>query len=356
MSTYVKDVIEPHKRMIDAIREQMHITQPEFFAGLFSINLPYDVKQNEPIRFAISQEGVGTKILISQLARKFKNIGIDVVAMNVNDIICLGATPVAFSDYIALPKNFPDQYFKELFEGMIEGADLAGVRIPSGETPIIPDMLNGVSPELAYDLAGGSIGVILNKPIYGREIKENDVIVGLKSNGLHCNGFTLARETLLKYFAKPDRTCANYEIDDIFELTGETVWKELLRPTKIYVREINFAVQNLSVHGLAHITGQAFQKLNRLTNFANCGFIIENLPEPPAIMTKIKNVRKISVKEMYSTFNMGIGFCVVLPKAEADDLISICKERDSEAIQIGKVTKKFQKGIKINLKDEEINL
>ena len=353
---------DPDYTLLDEQREAHRLIRRIFkygkletYAGI-CLAFPKGIEKNEDVWIAISNEGVGTKILVAQLAKKFDTIGIDVVAMNVNDVICLGAKPFAFTDYIALSEGFPKQYLSDILKGISHGANIADVEIVSGETAYITEMLRGISLtynkyELAFDLSGASIG-ILKKPIIGEEINERDVIVGLESNGLHSNGFTLARKALLEFFREKDMSCAGYKIDDLFKPTGKSIGEELLLPTKIYVKEIVTAVDSLNIHGLAHITGRGLEKLNRLSKASRKGLVIDNLPDPPAIMKEIQKVRKKTQPEMYKIFNMGIGFCVVLPKNEADEMISISHRQGTQARIIGYVTSKFQNKVQVKLKNQ----
>jgi len=323
------------------------------FAGVIPLLFPNGIEKEGVVNFAVSIEGVGTKILVAQLAGEFRGIGIDLVAMNVNDILCLGAKPFAFADYVALGEFFPKKCLEELMKGIKEGARTANAEIISGETAVVPETLKGITPELAIDVAGSSVGLIEDKPIDGSKIDEKDVVIGLPSSGMHSNGFTLARPALLRYFAT-DEPSANYEINDVFEATDRPIWRELLEPTKIYVPEVTKVIESSTLHGLAHITGQAFEKLKRLYYLNNCGILLDNLPDPPEIMKKIKEIRKLSYYEMYGIFNMGIGFCIVTPKDDADDVITTCKKFGTNAVVIGRMTKRFSRAIKIVTSGETI--
>lgn len=323
------------------------------YAGIVPLRFPDGIEKNGKIWLAYSVEGVGTKILVAQLARKFDTVGIDLVAMNVNDIICSGARPFAFADYLAMCKGFPEDYLDQLSRGIKKGAEEAGIQIVSGETAVIPEMLQGIESNLAFDMAGSSIGLISSDPVDGTQLEDNDALVGLASSGLHSNGFTLARPSLLEFFRQPDVPCAGYKIKDTLPETGREIGEELLVPTRIYVKEIVSALETLHVHGLAHVTGQGLKKLLRLCYLSDCGLLIDSLPDAPPIMKEIRRITKLGDPVMYNTFNMGIGFVVALPKEEVDELVSICRKNGTNAIVIGKATSKFKNTIRIVRKGGE---
>jgi phosphoribosylformylglycinamidine cyclo-ligase len=277
---------------------------------------------------ALHTDGVGTKVLVAQQMKSFDTIGIDCIAMNVNDIICTGAKPFAFVDYIGL-KKVNDTLVRRILKGLIAGARIAKTAIIGGETAIVPELLAG-DDENIFDLAGTALGVIENKkPLLGNNIKVGDVILGLESSGLHSNGYTLARQVLKKY-----------SLDEIPEFLDRSVGEELLIPTKIYVEPIIELIKNkkVTINGLAHITGGSFTKLNRLNK--NVRYNLSNLPSPFGIFKQIQKDGKIESREMYRTFNMGIGFCIILPKIDADKATSIIEKNKMKVYQIGKVDSK----------------
>jgi len=267
---------------------------------------------------AIHTDGVGTKVLVAQRLRKFDTVGIDCVAMNVNDIICVGARPVALVDYLALEKE-DAALTAELMKGLVAGAKEAGVSIVGGETAIMGDVIKGEPGCTGFDLAATCMGVVESgKPITGEKMKAGDAVVGLESSGVHSNGLTLARKVL----------------------TEEKWQRELLVPTRIYVKPVLEMFAKLDVHGLAHITGGAFSKLSRIADRAGVGIALENLPEPQPVFAEIQCVAKLNEREMYRTFNMGVGTCVVLPEKQADACIAIAKRHGAKAQIVGKVTGK----------------
>ena len=274
------------------------------------------------VNLAVHTDGVGTKVLIACRMKKYDTIGIDCIAMNVNDIICTGATPVSFVDYIAANKN-DDAIFSEIMLGLARGAKKAAVPIVGGETAIMPDLFAGRG--FAFDLAGMVVGLVPKKgAILGCRIRANDVIIGAYSSGIHSNGYTLARRALKKYSLK-DRPRGVGAIGDA-----------LLAPTEIYVKPVLEIAKKCRVHGLAHITGGSFTKLLRLKN---AGFELHGLPDAPPIM-KLIGEQGVGKTEMYKTFNMGIGFCVVAPRDQEDRIVSVFKRHGIKSQAIGDVTSK----------------
>ena len=281
------------------------------------------------LMLAIHTDGVGTKVLIANKMKKYDTVGIDCIAMNVNDIICIGATPISFVDYIAANKN-DQKIFKKIVEGLVKGAKKAGVPIVGGETAIMPDLFAGNG--FSFDLAGMVVGLLSKKQmVLGKSIKKGDVIIGAKSSGLHSNGYTLARKALLSKYSLKSK------IKGIGVL-GNT----LLTPTEIYVKPVLEIIQKCNVHGLAHITGGSFTKLLRLKKI---GYDLDSLPKPPTIMQLIEE-QGVKRLEMYKTFNMGVGFCVVVPKNEEKRINSIFKKFGIKSSRIGKIIEK--KGVFVN--------
>jgi phosphoribosylformylglycinamidine cyclo-ligase len=278
---------------------------------------------------ATHTDGVGTKVIISQMMKKYDTVGIDCIAMNVNDIICTGALPISFVDYIAANRN-DEEIFKQIVQGLVKGAKNAQVPIVGGETAILPDLISGKS--FSFDLAGMVVGIINKRDmILGDKIKTGDIIFGINSSGLHSNGYSLARKTLL----------SKYSIREKIKGLG-ILGDALLTPTEIYVKPVLQAIKECNIHGLAHITGGSFTKLLRLKK---TGFMIDNLPEPPPIFQLIED-EGVEKEEMYKTFNMGIGFCLILPKNEAEKISQIFKKYGFQSRQIGKIIEK--QGVFVN--------
>ena len=280
---------------------------------------------------ATHTDGVGTKVIIANLMKKYDTIGIDCIAMNVNDIICIGATPISFVDYIAANKN-NQKIFKQIVSGLVKGAKKSAMPIVGGETAIMPDLISGKG--FRFDLAGMVVGLLSKKQmVLGKSIKPGDIIIGVKSSGLHSNGYSLARKALL----------SKYTIKSKIKGVG-ILGNALLKPTEIYVKPVLESIDKCTIHGLAHITGGSFTKLLRLKQI---GFEIDNLPKTPPLMQLIQNCG-IKDEEMYKTFNMGIGFCIVSPKNQVRKIMNIFKKHKMKTYEIGKITNK--KGVFVNTK------
>jgi phosphoribosylformylglycinamidine cyclo-ligase len=280
---------------------------------------------------ATHTDGVGTKVVIANMMKKYDTIGIDCVAMNVNDIICIGATPVSFVDYIAANQN-NQKIFAQIARGLADGAKKSLVPIVGGETAIMPDLFEG--GKFAFDLAGMVAGLVQkDKLILGDRITLGDRIIGVYSSGIHSNGYSLARKALLK----------KYSINDKVKGIGR-IGDALLTPTEIYVKPVLEIIRKCQVHGLANITGGAFTKLLRLKN---TGFVLDDMPEPPKIMQLIQDMG-VKDDEMHKTFNMGVGFCIVAPKNDFGQIISICKKHGLGSQLVGHISDR--KGVFVNSK------
>ena len=237
---------------------------------------------------ALHTDNVGTKVIVAQLMNKYDTIGIDLVGMNANDLICMGAEPVALVDYLAVEK-IDEEMISEIMKGVVAGAEEAKMAVIGGETAITPDIIKGAVDGKGFDLSAMSAGIVKKKNIItGEKIEATDIIFGLESNGIHSNAITLARKAYLEK--------AKLKMTDKFLDTGHSIGDEILRPTKIYVDVILDIIKSIEVHGLAHITGGAFSKLMRLS-YKEIGFELTDLPEPPLIFKDLQKITKISVKE-----------------------------------------------------------
>ena len=299
--------------------------------GLGRVALPIGyfanvVELTPTLGLALSTDGVGTKILIAEQLRKFDTIGIDCVAMNVNDVVCVGAEPIALLDYIAVQVARPD-LLTDLAKGLAEGARLANVTIPGGEIAQIGELIRGVEEGSGFDLVATAVGTVpLDRIITGQAIVEGDVVLGLASSGLHSNGFTLARKAL---FDQGGLKLADYRSE-----LGRTIGEEMLEPTRIYVREtLAMLKAGVDVKALVHITGDGFLNLARVA--APAGFVLDRLPDPPPIFTLIQDTGKVAVEEMFRVFNQGIGFCLVVAAGEADRAETVLREHGAEPSRIG---------------------
>jgi len=258
---------------------------------------------------AISTDGVGTKLLVAQAAARFDTVGIDCVAMNVNDVLCVGARPVALVDYVALEEPTP-ALLDALGRGLARGCELAGVSCPGGELAQVREMLRGARPGSAVDLVGTAIGTVaLDRVIAGQDVRGGDVLIGLESAGLHSNGYTLARRVLLEQ--------GGLALDDHVPELGCTLADELLRPTTIYVRPVLPLLEaGLPIRALAHLTGDGLFNLVRTVRAV--GFDVERWPEVPPIFGLVQRLGRIADEEMYGTFNMGVGFALVVAREGVD--------------------------------------
>ena len=270
---------------------------------------------------AMSTDGVGSKILIAEMMNKYDTVGIDCIAMVVNDILCVGAEPIALVDYLAVEKPDP-QRASEIAEGLVSGAKESEIAIIGGETASLPGIIKD------FDLAGTGIGFVdIDKIITGEDINAGNVLIGIESNGIHSNGYSLARKTL---FDK-----AGFDINDKMPTKDTTIGEELLRPTELYVKPIvNLFKKEYNINGLAHITGGGFTNLRRLKK--GVGYEINNLPKLPEIFELIYQ-QGVDLNEMYKVFNMGVGFVVICDESEADKIMDELKKYCSCQI-IGKVT------------------
>ena len=277
----------------------------------------------------MSTDGVGTKVLVAQMARKFDTVGIDMMGMNVNDVLCVGAEPIAIVDYLAVEKMDKDMAF-EIAKGIRDGANDAGVAVIGGETAALRGVITGVDG-LGFDLAGTCMGIVdKDKVILGDRVNVGDKIIGVASSGLHSNGFSLARNVI---FSK-------YKISDKFPW-GKTVADEMLTPTKIYVKPVLdvLAKHRDSVTGLCHITGSGLLNLKRLN--PDVGFRLDDLLDVLPIFREIKKVGGVSDDEMFKTFNMGMGFVIVCRPDACDDVLELLRNKWKLSCKVvGEVTGK----------------
>jgi phosphoribosylformylglycinamidine cyclo-ligase len=287
---------------------------------------------------AISTDGVGTKLLIAEQMGKYDTVGIDCVAMNVNDLLCVGATPISFVDYVAVEELQPE-ILAEIGKGLFHGAEMARVSISGGEIAQLREMLRGVRPGSGFDLAGTAIGTVpLDRVIIGEEAQPGDVVIGLESSGIHSNGLTLARRVLLHD--------SKLTVDSYIQEFGRTAGEELLEPTHIYVPEITamFAA-GLRLKALIHLTGDGFLNLTRTA--APVGYHLHTLPPPPPIFSVLQEVGRLSDAEMFQVYNMGVGFCVVVAEADSDRVLHIAQEHGVRPWRLGVVVASPERTITI---------
>ncbi len=270
------------------------------------------------VYLTMATDGVGTKLLVAEELGVWDTIGIDCIAMNVNDTICVGSEPMSFVDYIAIDRP-DDDVTKAIGVGLQKGAEMSNMEIVGGEIAVLPEMVNGV------DVSGTCLGYVKkDKVITGQNCKEGDVIVTLKSSGIHSNGLTLARKVF---------ESAGYSMKDNVPGLSKSVGLELLTPTRIYVKDVLDILSKYEVHGLIDITGGGLRNLLRMKE--GLQYVIDNPIKPDAIFTKIQELGGISDREIYQTLNMSMGFDIICP---ADDAEEIAKSYDGAAV-VGRVQK-----------------
>jgi phosphoribosylformylglycinamidine cyclo-ligase len=293
---------------------------PGLFASLIDFGDRY---------MTLATDGVGTKLLVAEELGKWDTVGIDCIAMNVNDTICVNAEPISFVDYIAI--DVPDDNItKAIGAGLEKGAELSNMEIVGGEIAVLPEMVNGV------DLSGTCLGCVeKNKVITGRACEDGDLIVGLRSSGIHSNGLTLARKVF---------QANGVSVNDRLPGLKGTVGEELLTPTEIYVRQVLDITSNHTVHGLVDITGGGLRNILRMKS--GLRYAIDDPIEPAPLFNKIRELGEIDDREMYQTLNMSMGFTIIAPK---DDAEAIVKENGNAKI-VGYV----EKGDGVLLRDGNI--
>ncbi len=300
------------------------------FGGLFQLDLK-GIK--EPVLVS-GTDGVGTKLKLAMLMDKHDTIGIDAVAMCVNDVICCGAKPLFFLDYIAIGKNVPEKV-AEIVKGVAEGCVRAGCALIGGETAEHPGMM----PEDEYDIAGYTTGVVdKSKIIDNGRVKEGDVIIGLASTGVHSNGFSLVR----KIFNITEKKVLERVLPD-----GKTLGETLLTPTEIYVKPVLDLISKADVKAVSHITGGGFyENVPRSLPDGFTARVNKSSFEVPYIFKLMQEEGNIPERDMFNTFNMGIGMTVVVPEQEANKAVEILASHNIKAYCIGEIVKSEQ-GIEI---------
>lgn len=298
------------------------------FGALFKLDIK---KYKEPVLVS-GTDGVGTKLKIAFMMDRHDTVGIDLVAMCVNDILTLGAEPLFFLDYFATGK-LKSEKAKDVVKGIAEGCKESGCSLIGGETAEMP----GFYSENEYDLAGFAVGIVdRDKIIDGSKIKEGDSIIGLASSGLHSNGYSLARKVFFD--------AAKFDIDTHISELGTTIGEELLKPTKIYVKAFDALKDKMDVHGMAHITGGGIVgNVPRIIRDGLTAVIKENSWPMLPIFNIIKRLGNIPDEDMKKTFNLGIGYVIVLPKENSDLSISVLKQYGFDTYHIGFIEKGGEK-------------
>lgn len=281
--------ISEEERFIRTLISQISFSRSDYrqlpikfgFTGLFEFGEHY---------IAVNTDGVGSKVIVANTMRKWDTIAIDCIAMNVNDTITVGAEPVAFVDYLSI-SSYDMEMAKQIGEGLNRGAELTNVSILGGETATLPEITKGM------DLAGTSIGIVRkDKLISGDDVREGDLIFGIPSSGIHSNGLTLARRVF-------------QDLNE--EVHGVRIGMELLKPTRIYVRDVLPVLARCRVHGMAHITGGGLLNILRVKRMK---YVIDSPLKPQWIFEEIASRGDVSDYEMYRTFNMGMGFTIIAPE------------------------------------------
>lgn len=298
------------------------------FGGLFEL----DLKGIKKPVLVSGTDGVGTKLKIAFLMNKHDTIGIDCVAMCVNDIICVGAKPLIFLDYIACGKNYPEK-ISEIVKGISKGCVQSNCALIGGETAEMPDFY----AKDEYDLAGYSTGIVdKSKIINNSLIKKGDIIIALSSSGIHSNGFSLVRKIL---------NINNSNINNVVkELGKKSIGEILLTPTKIYVKPILKLLKKIKVKGISHITGGGFyENIPRCIPNGLCAEIEKNKIKILPIFKYIQKIGNIEERDMFNTFNMGVGMCIIVSKKDAEKTIEILSSCKEDAYIIGKIIENKEK-------------
>ena len=301
------------------------------FGGLF---MPDLAGMKKPVLVS-GTDGVGTKLKLAFLMDKHDTVGIDCVAMCVNDVLCAGAKPLFFLDYIAVGKNVPERV-AEIVSGVAEGCVQAGCALIGGETAEMP----GFYHENEYDLAGFSVGMVDRDNILDKNaVREGDILIGLPSSGLHSNGFSLVRKAL-------DVENADLHAP-LEELGGKSLGDTLLTPTRIYVRPVLKLLDKVRVRSIAHITGGGFYENIPRALPENCVAHIDLTAwQRPKVFAMLQRAGSMGRKEMFSTFNMGVGMCLIVDKADVDSAISTLAREGQSAFVLGDV-RRGEKGIQL---------
>jgi phosphoribosylformylglycinamidine cyclo-ligase len=333
-SAGVEDVSEESglRGLAERVRRTFKLVGGPGTAGAVHLDLGYfaNVVEVAPnLGLAISTDGVGTKLLVAEMMQKYDTVGIDCIAMNVNDILCVGARPITMVDYIAVERA-DGAMLTAIADGLYRGAELAQISIAGGELAQVAEMVKGIRPGFGFDVVGTAVGLVpLDRLILGEGLAHDDVVIGLASSGIHSNGLTLARKALFD--------AAGYGPDTHLDELGRAVGEELLEPTRIYVRPVLALLDAVDdVKALAHITGDGL--LNMLRVRSAVGFEVTDLPEPPVVFQLVQKAGGVDDGEMFRVFNMGVGFTIVVSAASADRALRTLHEAGAaDARIIGRV-------------------
>jgi phosphoribosylformylglycinamidine cyclo-ligase len=302
------------KALVDKLEyKRSGIGQNVRLPGLFASLIDFGDKY-----ITLATDGVGTKLMIAEALNKWDTVGIDCIAMNVNDTICVNAEPTSFVDYIAIDKP-NEEITREIGKGLQKGAELSNMEIVGGEIAVLPEIVNGV------DLSGTCLGYVAkDRIITGETCQEGDLIIALRSSGIHSNGLTLARKIV---------EANNIGWNDSVSGLSKTIGEELLTPTEIYVKQVLEITSRFNVHGLVDITGGGLRNILRMKK--GLQYIISDPVKPAPIFTKLQELGEVEDKEIYQTLNMSMGFTIIAP---ADDAEQIAKKYGNAEI-VGRVQK-----------------
>jgi phosphoribosylformylglycinamidine cyclo-ligase len=285
------------------------------------------LRLDERMGIALTTDGVGSKVIVAERLGRFDTVGIDCVAMNVNDLVCVGAEPIAMLDYLAVEEADPET-LGQIADGLRAGAEQAGVEIPGGELAQLPELIRGHPSPRGFDLVGACFGTVaLDRLVLGDRIERGDAVIGVPSSGVHSNGLTLARRVLDDLDERPPA------------LGGASVGETLLEPTVIYVRAVLDLLEDreVDVRGLAHITGDGLLNLLRLG--AEVGYRVDEPLDPPPVFDLIADrLRDEDRRDLWEVFNMGCGLCVVVPTDQVDAAAAKLSERHPGARRVGEIT------------------
>ncbi|OFO42720.1 phosphoribosylformylglycinamidine cyclo-ligase [Anaerococcus sp. HMSC075B03] len=318
--------VELIKNLVEKTQSENVLSKLGGFSGLFSLE---NLNIKNPVLVS-GTDGVGTKVMLAQMMDKHDTIGIDCVAMCVNDILCQGAKPLFFLDYIACGKLVPEK-MEKIVKGVADGCLQANSSLIGGETAEMP----GLYKENDYDLAGFCVGIVdKEKIITGEKIKKGDHIFGLKSSGIHSNGYSLVRKIVLEK--------EKLSLDEKIEGLDTSLGEELLKPTKIYVKEILALLEKIEINGLSHITGGGFyENIPRMIPDGLCAKIdVRNIPLPK-IFSLLEKWGELDKKDMYETFNMGVGLVFAVDKKDIEKVKEIIDE--DELLDLGEVIENDEK-------------
>ena len=306
-SSAIKALVDKLEYKRDGIGQNVRL--PGLFASLIDFGDRY---------MTLATDGVGTKLMIAEALNKWDTVGIDCIAMNVNDTICVNAEPTSFVDYIAIDKP-NGKITEEIGIGLQKGAELSNMEIVGGEIAVLPEIVNGV------DLSGTCLGYVeKDKIITGEKCEEGDLIIALRSSGIHSNGLTLARKIV---------EANNIGWNDTISGLSKTIGEELLTPTEIYVKQVLEITSNFNIHGLVDITGGGLRNILRMRK--GLQYVISDPVKPAPIFTKLQELGEVEDKEIYQTLNMSMGFTIIAP---ADDAEQIAKKHRNAEI-VGRVQK-----------------